>query len=90
MTDYAALIDGPTWAFIRASEAAYPPDAATLTIAAQRAIHDTMCCAFFQGSPPGITARDAPVSGVPCRTYPGQGGRRRWIAMTMSAPKSRP
>ena len=54
MTDYAALIDGPTWAFIRASEAAYPPDAATLTIAAQRAIYDTMCCSFFQG----FSARD--------------------------------
>ena len=72
MTDYAALIDGPTRDFIAQSEAAYPPDTATLTIAAQRAIYDGMCRAFFQGYPAGVTALDAPVAGVPCRVYAGQ------------------
>ena len=73
MTDYAALIDGPTWGFIRTSEAAYPPDTATLTIAAQRAIYDGMCRAFFQGYPAGVTPQDARMAGVNCRVYPGQG-----------------
>ncbi len=72
MTDYAALIDGPTWDFIAHSAAAYPPDTATRTIAAQRAIYDGMCSTFFRGYPAGVTARDAPVEGVPCRVYAGQ------------------
>ena len=71
MTDYAQLIDDPTWAFIRATDAAYPPDTATLSIAQQRAIYDGMCRAFFQGYPPGVIAHDAAVAGVPCRIYPG-------------------
>ncbi len=71
MTDYKRLIDEPTWAFIRASEAAYPPDTATLSIAQQRAIYDRMCRVFFRGYPAGVTARDEILSGVPCRIYPG-------------------
>lgn len=69
--DYQSLIDAPTWAFIEATNAAYPPDTATLTIAEQRAIYDRMCRVFFQGYPPGVTARDEAVAGVPCRIYPG-------------------
>ena len=72
MTDYATLIDGPTWAFIRTSEAAYPPDTASLTIAEQRTIYDRMCRAFFQGYPMGIIARDEALAGVNCRIYSGQ------------------
>jgi acetyl esterase len=30
-----------------------------------------MCRVFFQGYPPGVTARDEAVAGVPCRVYPG-------------------
>lgn len=69
--DYQSLIDAPTWAFIEATNAAYPPDTATLSIADQRAIYDRMCRVFFQGYPPGVTARDETVAGVPCRIYPG-------------------
>ncbi len=69
--DYQSLIDAPTWAFIEATNAAYPPDTATLSIADQRAIYDRMCRVFFQGYPPGVTARDEAVAGVPCRVYPG-------------------
>ena len=69
--DYQTLIDAPTWAFIRASEVASPPDAAALTIADQRRIYDAMCRAFHQGYPPGVTAADGPVVGVPCRIFPG-------------------
>lgn len=69
--DYQSLIDSPTWAFIEATNAAYPPDTATLTIADQRAIYDRMCRVFFQGYPAGVTAQDETVAGVPCRIYPG-------------------
>ena len=72
--DYTQLIDAPTWDFIRRSEAAYPPDTATLTIADQRAIYDAMCRQFHRGYPDGITAKDRPFGGVPCRHYPGTGG----------------
>lgn len=71
MTDYQTLIDAPTWDFIRRTDASYPPDTATLTIAEQRAIYDRMCRVFFQGYPPGVTARDEPIAGVACRRYPG-------------------
>lgn len=69
--DYQSLIDAPTWAFIEATDASYPPDTASLSIADQRAIYDRMCRVFFQGYPPGVTARDETVAGVPCRVYPG-------------------
>lgn len=72
--DYARIIDAPTWDFIRRSEAVYPPDTASLTIAQQRAIYDAMCRAFHRGYPPGVTAQDRPFGGVPCRHYPGHGG----------------
>ena len=74
MTDYARLIDEPTRAFIRATEASYPPDTASLTIADQRAIYDRMCRAFFRGYPPGVVAVDRAFGGVPCRHYAGAGG----------------
>lgn len=69
--DYQSLIDEPTWAFIETTNASYPPDTASLTIADQRAIYDRMCGVFFQGYPQGVTARDERVAGVPCRIYPG-------------------
>lgn len=69
--DYSTLIDAPTWAFIRATDAAYPPDTATLSIAEQRDIYDRMCRAFHQGYPPGVSAIDRDFGGVPCRHYPG-------------------
>lgn len=73
-TDYQTLIDAPTWSFIDRTNAAYPPDTATLTIADQRAIYDRMCRAFFRGYPPGVTAEDRVIAGVPCRIYPGGAG----------------
>lgn len=71
--DYSTLLDDATQAFIRATDAAYPPDTATLSIADQRAIYDRMCRAFHRGYPPGITATDRAFGGVPCRHYPGAG-----------------
>ena len=69
--DYERLIDAQTWAFIKASEDAYPPDAATLSIAQQRAIYDKMCRTFHRGYPEGITAQDRPIAGVMCRVFAG-------------------
>ena len=70
--DYQTLIDAPTWAFIEKTNASYPPDTATLSIAEQRAIYDRMCAAFDAPYPPGVTSHDQPIAGVPCRIYPGQ------------------
>lgn len=69
--DYQTLIDAETWAFIRRSEACYPPETATFSIADQRRIYDKMCREFHRGYPAGVTAEDRPVGGVPCRVYPG-------------------
>lgn len=70
--DYQTLIDAPTWAFIERTNASYPPDTATLSIADQRAIYDRMCRAFDTPYPEGVTSHDAPLAGVPCRIYPGK------------------
>lgn len=71
--DYQRLIDAETWGFIDATNASYPPDTATLTIADQRAIYDRMCRLFHRGYPPGLVVEDRPVAGVPCRIYGGKG-----------------
>ncbi len=70
--DYQTLIDAPTWAFIERTNASYPENTATLSIADQRAIYDRMCAAFDTPYPPGVTSHDQPISGVPCRVYPGK------------------
>lgn len=72
--DYQNLIDTPTWDFIRQTDAAYPPDTASLSIADQRAIYDRMCRAFHHGYPAGVTATDRSFGGVPCRHYAGSDG----------------
>jgi acetyl esterase len=69
--DYQTLIDAPTWAFIQRTNASYPEDTATLSIADQRAIYDRMCAAFDTPYPRGVTSLDQPLAGVPCRIYPG-------------------
>ena len=70
-TDYQSLIDAPTWAFIDRTNACYPPDTASRSVAEQRKIYDAMCRAFHRGYPPGITARDDSIAGIACRIYPG-------------------
>ena len=73
VADYQSLIDAPTWEFIAKTDASYPADTATLSIADQRAIYDRMCRVFHRGYPDGITAQDQTLVGVPCRLYPGAG-----------------
>ena len=71
--DYQNVIDEATWGFIAKSEAHYPPETASYSIDRQRQIYDTMCREFFAGYPPGITAQDETIAGVPCRLYRGLG-----------------
>lgn len=71
MPDYQTLIDAPTWAFIEKTNASYPENTATLSIAEQRAIYNGMCAAFDTPYPPGVTSHDQPIAGVPCRVYQG-------------------
>jgi acetyl esterase len=70
--NYQTLIDAPTWAFIQKTNASYPENTATLSIADQRAIYDRMCAAFDTPYPPGVTSHDQPIAGVPCRVYSGK------------------
>jgi acetyl esterase len=73
MTDYAALIDAETWAFIERTNSHYPPDTVDYTVAEQRAIYDHMCRAFFVGYPEGVTAETTAIQlsdrAVPIRVY---------------------
>lgn len=67
--DYAKLIDAETWAFIRETEACYPPEAGTLPIGRRREFYDAMCRTFFRSHPPGVAASDQSLGGVACRLY---------------------
>ena len=69
MTDYVGLIDAATWAFIRATEAAYPADTSGFTMTQHRAAYDAMCAIFDPGRPAGLKVTDATIAGVPCRLY---------------------
>lgn len=67
--DYETLIDAQTWAFIRKTEAAYPADAVTLDLAAQRRAYDDMCAVFYNGRPDGVEVTDQRIEEVPVRIY---------------------
>lgn len=58
MTDYSQLIDAETWAFIRRTNAFYPPDAVEQSIAEQRRTYDRMARAFHADPPPRVSSRD--------------------------------
>lgn len=74
MTDYSALLDAETWAFVRATEAHCPPGGASLTIDEQRARYDALCKAFDAGRPDGVLVEDGTVGSVPIRAYRIEGG----------------
>jgi len=69
VTDYSALIDAETCAFIRATEAHYPPDAFSLSVEEQRAQYDALCAAFDVGRPDGVRVTDSRAENVPIRIY---------------------
>lgn len=66
---YDMLIDRPTWAFIRATDAHYPADAVALDIVGQRRVYDAMVAAFRQPRPAGVVVRDDLCADVPVRRY---------------------
>ncbi|QND52737.1 alpha/beta hydrolase [Phyllobacterium sp. 628] len=72
-TEYAALIDQETWAFIEKTLSFYPPDAVDHTVAQQRDVYNTMCKAFFAGYPESVSSSDQFVQAdgrqIPVRTY---------------------
>ncbi|MFN3261503.1 MAG: alpha/beta hydrolase [Pikeienuella sp.] len=75
MPDYDALLDEGIKAFIRETARHYPPDAASLDIAGQRAVYDRMAAAFRAPRPSGVRVEDWPIGGVPARIYEsGPGG----------------
>lgn len=70
---YDRLIDAETWAFISRTEAAYPKDAASLSVTEQRALYDAMCREFLVGYPQGVSADNGRLASgdrrIPIRTY---------------------
>ena len=56
-------------AFVARTEADYPPDAASFTIARQRALYDASCAQFDTPHPPGLRTEDLTIAGVRCRRY---------------------
>jgi acetyl esterase len=67
--DYSTKLDAETQAFIDRTAEFYPADAVDRSVAEQRHVHDTMCRAFFQGYPEGVSAQDVDANNVPCRVY---------------------
>lgn len=66
---YDEIIDDETWAFIRMTDAHYPPNAVTMTVAEQRQVYNNLCREFFRGYPNGVVASDGTFGRVPCRSY---------------------
>lgn len=66
--DYAFL-PADMRTFIAKTEAAYPPDAVTFSIAQQREFYDKLCAAFDTPHPNGLCAENITCAGVPCRRY---------------------
>jgi acetyl esterase len=74
MTNYQALIDDETWAFIERTNAFYPPDTIDYTIVQQREVYNRMCREFFFGYPDGVSAETKEIKAldghkIPIRRY---------------------
>ncbi|MEM9725865.1 MAG: alpha/beta hydrolase [Pseudomonadota bacterium] len=71
-------LDAEIQAFIAASEADYPADAASRPVAEQRRFYDAMCARFRGPRPTGLTIGDESVAGpagpIPLRRYTPNGG----------------
>lgn len=74
MRDYDWLAEDMR-AFIARTEAAYPADAASRSIAEQRGFYDAMCALFDRPHPPGLQVEDRQIGGVACRIYLPEGAR---------------
>ena len=62
--DYSTLIDQQTLAFIDRTNAAYPDNAVSLSIEAQRQLYDAMCREFHAAYPQGMQTRDYSIGGI--------------------------
>jgi acetyl esterase len=70
---YAHLEDPGIRAFLVAGERLYPPDAASFSMADQRAFYDRYCAHFRKPRPFGVAVQDFRVGDVPCRRYVPRG-----------------
>lgn len=72
-TDYSALIDEQTWAFIERTNSFYPPDSTDDSVARQREVYNTMCRAFFSQYPGSVSSTNKFVhtaeQRIPIRVY---------------------
>src|SRR5262245_49873657 len=70
---YAMLVDEGIRRFMIESDALYPPDAVSFTMAEQRAFYDKLCAHFRRPRPAGLDVHDLAVEGagnpVPIRLY---------------------
>ena len=62
ITDYSTLLDAQTQAFIHRTNAAFPDNAVSLSIAEQRQFYDAMCREFHSGYPDELHTRDYAIS----------------------------
>jgi acetyl esterase len=71
--DYERLIDGEVWAFIRRTDACFPPESIGLPIAGQREIYNAMCRAFHAGRPANVATQEFAIDlgdrSLPARRY---------------------
>jgi acetyl esterase len=72
-TDYSIRIDAETWGFINKVKNHYPPDTVDLDVFSQRKVYNTMCGAFRQAYPTGVTAKNCLANDVPLRCYQRHG-----------------
>jgi acetyl esterase len=75
---YAMLADEGIRQFMTESDALYPPDAVSFTMAQQRAFYDELCAHFRRPRPAGLDVRDLTIEGpggpVPIRLYRAAAG----------------
>lgn len=71
--DYRELLDDDVWDFIEKTEAAFPPEAAQLAVAEQRAFYNAFAASLHAPAPAGVMMRDvvlpAADRSLSCREY---------------------
>ncbi|MCT4655123.1 MAG: alpha/beta hydrolase [Cohaesibacter sp.] len=67
--DQDILTDPEILAFVKATDAAYPPEANSASPAENRTFYDAMCTRFKAPRPEGLKVRDAHIGSVPVRFY---------------------
>jgi len=75
MTDYTQLLSAEVWAFIKETEAAYPPGAADEPVAVQRGYYNALCAKFDRPHPPRLRVENLTQNGLSMRRYHPQSPR---------------